>query len=155
MASYLSVLKPGIKQSLTDVLRKLPLHGVGCRVARDTWAPESGRYWDIAHVMTRKDDLTKLDAWGYLHYKDVQRNATPKRIASVWKYGWFWKLRPTEELAMQAQLQRMQSMGPSLPGAAEAASTEASAAVAEIAETAARIAARGKAGKKAKLKKKK
>lgn len=39
---------------VTDVLRKLPLHGVGCRVARDTWAPESGRYWDIAHVMTRK-----------------------------------------------------------------------------------------------------
>lgn len=78
---------------VSDVLRKLPLHGVGCRVARDTWAPESGRYWDIAHVMTRKVGIIHHPHWhsrntasvlsSSSHHHDKRRFLTPMIAAAM------------------------------------------------------------------------
>lgn len=45
---------PSAIVAVTDVLRKLPRHGVGCLVARDTWLPSSKRYWEVVEVVARR-----------------------------------------------------------------------------------------------------
>lgn len=37
--------------AVSDVLRKLPRHGVGALVTRDTWHPESTKYWEVVEVV--------------------------------------------------------------------------------------------------------
>lgn len=36
--------------AVSDLLRKLPNHGVGAIVTRDTWHPESKKYWEVVEV---------------------------------------------------------------------------------------------------------
>ncbi len=37
--------------AVSDVLRKLPRHGVGALVKRDTWHPDSTKYWEVVEVV--------------------------------------------------------------------------------------------------------
>lgn len=40
--------------AVSDLLRKLPRHGVGCVVARDTWHPIGGKYWEVTEVVPQR-----------------------------------------------------------------------------------------------------
>mmetsp|Transcript_13717 Transcript_13717/g.29487 ORF Transcript_13717/g.29487 Transcript_13717/m.29487 type:complete len:137 (+) Transcript_13717:54-464(+) len=105
----LSMIAPAAKRTLSDVLRALPKKGVGCLVARDTWHPESGKYWEITKVEAKKEEGDKFDAWGYKYWKGQRTHKKPKQIASVWKYGWFWKLRSKEQQMFAAELAAFQN----------------------------------------------
>mmetsp|Transcript_12326 Transcript_12326/g.36176 ORF Transcript_12326/g.36176 Transcript_12326/m.36176 type:complete len:103 (-) Transcript_12326:726-1034(-) len=83
-------LEQAAKRTLSALLHALPSRGVGTRVARDTWHPESGKFWEITAVKPKKNGPEEhLEAFGYLHWHGKRTHEAPKRIASVWKYGWY------------------------------------------------------------------
>nr|7PKQ_z Chain z, mS34 [Chlamydomonas reinhardtii] len=92
--AFVELLRSAPKRTLSDLLRKLPNHGVGAIVTRDTWHPESKKYWEVVEVAPSTADPTKLSAWGYQYFKGERQHPAPKRIASVWKYGWLLKEQP-------------------------------------------------------------
>ncbi|PNH06101.1 hypothetical protein TSOC_007586 [Tetrabaena socialis] len=53
-----------------------------------------------------QDDASKLNAWGYMYYKGERVNEVPKRIASVWKYGWLLRPAPQAEAELRALAER-------------------------------------------------
>ncbi|KXZ43701.1 hypothetical protein GPECTOR_82g235 [Gonium pectorale] len=99
--AYLELLRSAPKRTLSDLLRKLPQHGVGALVTRDTWHPEGNKYWEVVEVVPQLDDPSRLGVWGYQYYKGERVNENPKRIASVWKYGWVLKPSPQEAGGLQ------------------------------------------------------
>ncbi|KAG2447798.1 hypothetical protein HYH02_007255 [Chlamydomonas schloesseri] len=130
--AFVELLRAAPKRTLSDLLRKLPNHGVGAIVTRDTWHPESKKYWEVVEVAPSPVDSTKLNAWGFQYYKGVRQNPAPKRIASVWKYGWLLQEQPGAGLsaAVLQQLAERQAAaaglvagggGPGAAGAPEAA----------------------------------
>lgn len=49
-----TLLQSTPKRTLSDLVAQLPKKGVGVCVARDTWHPESGKYWEITNVHPKK-----------------------------------------------------------------------------------------------------
>jgi hypothetical protein len=96
--------------AVSDLLKLLPGNGVGSTVARDTWHPESGKFWVITKVQSKDKGVSEhdalvsslrhsallaqknghFDAFGHLFYHGRQISEE-KRIASVWKWGWYAK----------------------------------------------------------------
>ncbi|GLC57317.1 hypothetical protein PLESTB_001211100 [Pleodorina starrii] len=81
----------------------LPQHGVGSLVTRDTWHPESGKFWKVVEVVPLPSDPTKLSVWGHQYWKGKLLNPAPKRIASVWKHGWMLKSPTPLQLELAAR----------------------------------------------------
>nr|8A22_Bz Chain Bz, mS34 [Polytomella magna]8APN_Bz Chain Bz, mS34 [Polytomella magna]8APO_Bz Chain Bz, mS34 [Polytomella magna] len=108
--SYLAQLVPRDKRTLSNVILNLPNHGIGGIFARDTWHPESKRYWEILEVVTAKDSSAKVDAYGYLYYQGEKTHPFPKRVHSVWRYGWYWKPKPEQEKLLQPLKERYNTL---------------------------------------------
>ncbi|GAX78801.1 hypothetical protein CEUSTIGMA_g6238.t1 [Chlamydomonas eustigma] len=104
----MEAVKTVARLSLSHLLKGLPENGVGLQVARDTWHPLSGRFWEIVKVEPKKGSNEHLEAYGFFYFKGLRKNAEPKRIASVWKYGWMVRSttssgQRTEEHVVMAQ----------------------------------------------------
>lgn len=56
-AKLAAFLQSAPKRTLSDLLGQLPAYGVGTCVARDTWHPESGKFWEVTRVQPKKVGL--------------------------------------------------------------------------------------------------
>uniref|UniRef100_A0A7S0UM05 Uncharacterized protein n=1 Tax=Polytomella parva TaxID=51329 RepID=A0A7S0UM05_9CHLO len=99
--SYLSLLVPAEKRTLSKVLLNLPQHGIGGIYSRDSWHPTCQKYWEILEYITLKDDNSKGDAYGFLYFQGEKIHPFPKRNQSVWRYGWFWRPKPEQEKVLK------------------------------------------------------
>ncbi|KAG2492428.1 hypothetical protein HYH03_009371 [Edaphochlamys debaryana] len=118
----------GTKRTLSELLRKLPQHGVGALVTRDTWHPAGNKYWQVVEVVPQPGDPTKLQAFGVKYYKGERVTPVPKRIASVWKYGWMLRALPSHpNMDAQALAARRAAAAASAVTASPAAAAAAAA----------------------------
>lgn len=62
-----ALLQSAPKRTLSELLGQLPKLGVGTCVARDTWHPESGKFWEITRVQPKKVRLIYMRSLPFPH----------------------------------------------------------------------------------------
>jgi hypothetical protein len=58
--------------AVSDLLKLLPGNGVGSTVARDTWHPESGKFWVITKVQSKDKGVSE------------RKKEIPERVVIQW-----------------------------------------------------------------------